>query len=170
MLKIILISIFAISCGIETEKIPLTSVNKDFGKYSTYVEHFLEIASQAGIDTKNLKSNRLTLITSFEDNKLEGLDKLAVGACFTGEYNTIKIKKSFEEISTVPSLKWVLFHEMGHCIFNAKHSVDVESLMTPYLPLEVYLAKDTSDLVEQKAEQFMQDYLNEPAAPLVINR
>lgn len=175
MLKLLLLSIFVISCGVENEQTPPKTTKKDFGKYNIYVDSFIKIANQAGIDTQKLESNKLAAITSFEENQIEGLDKSAVGVCLSGDFNTIKIKKSFEERATISALKWILFHEMGHCIFNAKHSDDNESLMTPYLPLEIYLAENTSNLVEQKAEQFMQDFLEnkipiQPMAPLIINR
>ena len=176
MLKIILLLIFATGCGVDNEQAHPKTIEKNFGKYGVYVDRFIEIATQAGIDSQLLDNNNLVAITYFENAEDERIDKSAIGVCFSGDSSTIKIKKSFEETATVQAIKWVLFHEMGHCLFNAKHSDDWHSLMTPSLPLDVYLASDISDIAEHKAEHFMQDYLDnkiavaKTAEPLVINR
>jgi hypothetical protein len=162
MLKILLLSLVLIGCGIEereTKKPELPPI--DYGKYSSYVNEFLGYAYDAGINIQNLQVSKLRLITTVEKEVANEYDmgKYTIGVCQKKTYNTILLRKEFDATAKPALKKWAIFHELGHCIFNAAHPEDDKTaLMSSHVPYEVYIAKDDT-IVVNAVRNFMADFV-----------
>jgi hypothetical protein len=170
MFKIFLLALLVVGCGYdeipqldETPKNPITTADSqpvNFGVYQKYVDNFLEIAKQENVNTNNLPIKKLQLIGTFEKEDIYELEinKFALGVCFKHRYNTILLQRNLVETAKIPLIKWVIFHELGHCIFDVEHSTDKTSLMADHVPYEIFTASDDR-IVNDAARKFMREYL-----------
>jgi hypothetical protein len=163
MFKIILVSLMLVGCGVEEQKAKAPELPAvDYGSYGVYVNEFLILASEAGIDMKNINTSKLRLIGTFDKSETKELeiDKYALGVCLKNrQYNIIKIQNTFGDYARMPVKKWVMFHELGHCLLNAEHTDSEKgSLMVSHVPYEAYVAKDDT-LVIEATKEFMAQYL-----------
>jgi len=177
MKKLILIIFVLIGCGTEEEKNQQPELpQKNYGKYEMFVDNFIAIAEQEGVVVGKQQIDNLRLIDTADQEQILnlGFNKYTLGVCLIQRYNSIHIEKRFSETAKATLLKFVIFHELGHCLLNAEHTHDKSSLMAEQLPDFVYFTNDEK-VFDNAIRKFFQNYLqgkftkNEDIFPIVIN-
>ena len=176
MKKLFLLIFVLIGCGTDEKTQTRSEVPaKNYGKYEMFVDNFLALAQQEGVTIDKKQIDNLKLIGTTEREQIVelGFNKFSLGVCLSQKYNTIYLEKNFSETTKFPLLKWVMFHELGHCILNAEHIEEKNSLMASRVPDDIYFIKDDK-IVDDAARDFFKQYLqkkfvkNETTIPLVV--
>lgn len=77
-----------------------------------------------------------------------------VGVCEFGS-RTVTLLKAKWDISTHETQKALLFHELGHCVFNRAHKSDLyddncpKSIMNPYVVSDICFQRHAEDLLNE---------------------
>ncbi len=81
-------------------------------EFEEYIDAFLEEGNQRGL---NLHRDNISVSIGFHESH-----SIYAGTCqpWRGE---IKINKDFWERATPEIKKWLIFHELGHCVLNREH-------------------------------------------------
>lgn len=92
-------------------------------RFQPFVNEFISEASQRGV---SLNSNRLfSLVVKFG-----ALDANTLGTCTSGgNTNEITINNQIAD----NQIRWVVIHELGHCLLRMEHRNDVLSIMNSVL-------------------------------------
>lgn len=105
-----------------------TNVDKEL--YSVYTE-FLDDCKKHGIDINSYPK--------LSNLKLKSMTEETVGICITDENLIYKYRNVYlnNEITDKFLLKFIAYHEMGHCIFELEHDSVSEgyTIMTPNINL-----------------------------------
>lgn len=177
MKNLILIIFVLIGCGTEEEKNQRPELPpKNYGKYEMFVDNFIAIAEQEGVTIGKQQVDNLRLIDTTDQEQIInlGFNKSTLGVCLTRRYNSIHIEKRFSETARASLLKFVMFHELAHCLLNVEHIKDKNSLMAEQLPDYMYFKHDDV-VIDNAIREFFQQYLQgkfkkeEIFIPIVIN-
>jgi hypothetical protein len=133
-MKFLIFLVLLVGCGVE-EKV---DKSKDFADLGEYVTDYLKIAQEINIP---IDADRLQSIT-YADFHIANKDGAILGSCTFGYYSQIEISNIFQNNKT-SALRWVMYHELGHCLLNALHDENIDSIMSAHIP--VYLAFDRYD-------------------------
>lgn len=127
-MKKLLIILLILTLSTCTPRHKGTNVDKEL--YTVYTE-FLEDSRKHGIDM-----NRYPKLSNL---KLKSMTEETVGICITDENLIYKYRNVYlnNEITDEFLLKFIAYHEMGHCIFNLEHDSLSEghTIMTPNINL-----------------------------------
>lgn len=113
------------------------------------------------IDLSQTDLPKLKMIKTY-DHEVElamEFPRSQLGVCLTREINQILLKDTFTEKADFLTLKWVLYHELGHCVLGLEHSKNQDSLMfyrTPYLSL-------SNEMIDDAIDVMFLEYKNKPA-------
>jgi len=115
-----------------------------------YLENFLDAAAARGI---NLNSNRLANLTL----RFGALDPGTLGICSSNNSNRNDI--TVNENSSERSLRWIVYHELGHCILRMNHRDDFLSIMnTALFTIRLDLLGEEAAFDEFFREEFFEEF------------
>jgi hypothetical protein len=88
--------------------------NVDESLYKIYLE-FIDDCERHGIDLKDYPT--------LNNLKQKSLSEETVGICITDEFLLMKYRNIFisDRVEDEFLLKFIVYHEMGHCVFNLGH-------------------------------------------------
>lgn len=65
------------------------------------------------------------------------------------EYTQISISHKYRDKVDTLKFKWIVFHELGHCVLQREHDETLPvKLMHPLLPYEAYIEKNWSKILD----------------------
>ena len=143
-MQYILFLLFLIGCGTETIQTNSHSLldkqipEKNWGEFSDYVDDFVSNAKVYGKD-QYIRLDTLKVITVVD--KLDSVDKEADCRrfCYSDDgtlaYSQIQVtQKSIDLFFGEPTFRYLMFHELAHCLLGAQHNDTKNSLMYPVIP------------------------------------
>ena len=118
-------------------------------RLQVYFDEFLSEADKRGVA---LNGNRLSnLQIEFGD-----LDAGTLGTCTTGGLDNVII---ISNDATEDQYRWVVIHELGHCILRIEHRNDILSIMNSSLRLNQLNRQDEEALFDEFfQEQFFESF------------
>ncbi len=137
-----IILIMLTSCGAANSPVPQDLL------VIPYIQQFFNYYGQ---DTSQIE---IDLVDKFTNTITNG----QVGLCTTGisvKYNTIQLSRSYWNQASDISKKILLFHELGHCLFNRIHKIDLypdncpRSIMFPDVLQESCFLLHQTDLLKE---------------------
>lgn len=115
-----------------------------------YLENFLDAAAARDID---LNSNRLANLTL----RFGILEAGTLGICSSNNSNLNDIIVS--ESASERSLRWIVYHELGHCILRMNHRDDFLSIMnTALFTIRLDLIGEDAAFDEFFQEEFFEEF------------
>lgn len=121
-----------------------------------FADQYLDEMAKAGVSTKYYgRLLRLEYVDAFDDKEPAN----TIGLCnkYTdqdGVFTTIKIKR-VETNSFIN--RAIVFHEMGHCVNNLKHSDERGSIMYPELTMNTQYYVENWDSLVTGLVQYIKD-------------
>lgn len=119
----------------QEEKDPrtITSINPEFAPYYKEFQDVCNIVPTTPIDFKEIESPSVGLCRMWTGQKV---------------YTQIEIDPSYWEKASEPHRRWLVFHELGHCLLGLEHDETMEDGV-PASIMHPYIAHKAEELLEQ---------------------
>lgn len=148
-MKTALLSLLLVGCGVQVQEHQIrakSGPNVDVQVVET-VNEYLQGATENGLDVKN--------ISQLQSIEFQELDPGVDGRCRRSFMSNNTVETSIEIAPRVAEdktrLRVVVYHELSHCLFHAKHTPNViGGLLSEYIVSKTsYYSQNWGKLVEQ---------------------
>jgi hypothetical protein len=137
-------------CGIDETN--TSAPARNYGDLNAYVTEFIQQMTHAGI---TVDANQLATIQYVDLHQYDPTNR-SLGVCLYAKPSYIKLSLKLEKNSLL--FKWILFHELGHCLMGAYHSDNPNSLMSSFVPLTLRANKEKQ--LADSMQIFITEYIN----------